>query len=152
MAGYNLDRFKSAQDGGIYEEALKEARNGEKRNHWMWFIFPQMKGLGTSRSAELYGIENPGEAKAYLEDPVLGARLREICAALLEQPQSDPEIIFGFPDYLKLRSSMTLFDLVSPKDVFADILDKFYHGESDQSTLSIINSQNGNGKAECPED
>lgn len=139
---YELDRFRSAQNKGAYELALDEVRHGEKRSHWMWFIFPQIKGLGSSPTAEYYGIENLCEAKAFLEDPVLGGRLRGICAALLEQAESDPEKIFGFPDYMKLRSSMTLFDLVSPNDVFANVLDRFYGGERDHATISIINSQN----------
>lgn len=136
----NLDRFTSAQEGGVYEQALGEVLNGCKRTHWMWFIFPQLKGLGSSMAADYYGIKNLDEARAYLEDALLGERLRGICAALLEQPESDPERIFGFPDYLKLRSSMTLFDIVSPNDVFAKVLDRFYQGERDGVTLSILDS------------
>lgn len=137
----DLERFKSAQERGVYARALDEVRHGAKRNHWMWFVFPQMKGLGMSPASEYYGIESIIEAKAYLKDAVLGERLREICAALLEQPESDPEKIFGYPDGLKLRSSITLFDLVSPNDVFVSVLDRFYGAERDAATISIINSQ-----------
>lgn len=123
---YHLERFKEAQAGGVYEQALSEIRSGHKKSHWMWFIFPQIKGLGFSPTARFFEIKSLAEAQAYLDDSLLGSRLREISSALLEQGNSDPYKIFGYPDDMKLHSSMTLFDHVSQNDIFAKILDKFY--------------------------
>lgn len=133
----DLERFKSAQRRCL-EDALEEISQGCKRSHWMWFVFPQLRGLGISRIAEFYGIDGAGEAKAYLADPNLAASLRRACGALLAQNEDDPDMVFGWPDTLKLRSSMTLFDFVSPNDVFAKVLDRFYKGERDGLTLDML--------------
>lgn len=135
---HNLSRYKEAQANGTYETALREIRNGKKTSHWMWFVFPQIKGLGHSAAADFYGLAGAAEAARYLEDEILGGRLREICQALLEQPETDAEAVFGFPDDLKLRSSMTIFDYVAPNDIFGKVLAKFYAGERDGLTLDLI--------------
>lgn len=137
---YLLKRFREAQDRGVYERALAEVRAGSKRSHWMWFIFPQIDGLGFSPTTEFYAIKSVDEARAYLADEVLGTRLREICQALLDLEDSDPGEIFGYPDDLKLKSSLTLFDYVSPGDLFATLLDKFYGGDRDKRSLELIGS------------
>ena len=138
---YNLDRFKGAQ-ALDYAKALHEIRSGRKRSHWMWYIFPQVKGLGHSSMAEYYGISGIDEARAYLADPVLGARLVEISEALLELEDKDAAGIFGYPDVLKLRSSMTLFAAVGGEDsVFQRVLEVYYHGSRDEQTMNIIGRQ-----------
>ena len=125
---YNLDRFKRAQEYD-FSIALQEVKEGRKRSHWMWYIFPQLKGLGHSGMADYYGISGAEEASAYLADPVLGSRLREICEALLLVKEKSAERIFGYPDVIKLRSSMTLFAIVSEEgSVFQQVLDKYYGG------------------------
>ena len=125
-----------------YEKALEEIKTGMKRTHWMWFIFPQLRGLGMSNMAYKYGIADLDEAKAYLAHDVLGARLIEISTELLKLEESDPEIIFGDIDAMKLRSSMTLFSLVSEKDsVFHRVLQKFFKGKSDAKTLKLLASE-----------
>ncbi|MCR4883614.1 MAG: DUF1810 domain-containing protein [Clostridiales bacterium] len=135
---YDLERFKKAQ-AFSYDSALREVRNGLKTSHWMWYIFPQVRGLGHSSMADFYGISGEEEARAYLADPVLGGRLNEICEALMELEDRDAGAIFGFPDVLKLRSSMTLFAEVSgPDSVFQQVLDAYYHGEKDERTLQIL--------------
>ena len=135
---YNLNRFISAQ-AYDYDNALREVRNGRKTSHWMWYIFPQAKGLGSSSMADYYGIGSEEEAEAYLAEPVLGPRLIEISEALLELENKDAARIFGFPDVLKLRSCMTLFAAVSGEDsVFQKVLDAYYHGEKDEQTLKIL--------------
>ena len=135
---FELYRFVNAQLTS-YDRALSEIRSGKKRSHWMWFIFPQMKGLGTSQAAELYGIENLEEAAAYLQHPVLGNRLLEISKALLELPVNNATAILGTPDDLKLCSSMTLFALIPGADpVFQLILNKFYKGMPDAKTLLLL--------------
>ena len=131
---YDLERFLEAQKLD-YMSALNEIKDGEKRSHWIWYIFPQIKGLGHSYNSEFYGISSKEEAKAYLEHPVLGARLREITQALLDCGQPSADDIFGFPDVLKVRSCMTLFDLVSPNDIFNDVLYKYYEGQRCEKTL-----------------
>lgn len=133
-----LDRFIKAQERD-YETALAEIRGGRKRSHWMWYIFPQVKGLGYSEMAQHYGIAGLEEAEAYLQHPVLGKRLLEISHALLALPGNNATQIFGSPDDLKLRSSMTLFALVPEADsVFGAVLDKFYAGKKDQATVDLI--------------
>ena len=134
---YDLDRFVTAQERR-YAFALQEIRDGRKQGHWMWYIFPQMKGLGHSEKSQYYGIESAEEAKAYLAHPVLGKRLQEISIALLGLPTSDPQTVFGYTDSLKLRSSMTLFYQVSHFIVFERVLKKFFGGELDQKTISIL--------------
>jgi uncharacterized protein (DUF1810 family) len=136
-----LERFKRAQEQA-YETALAEIRNGRKRSHWMWYIFPQIAGLGSTDISRYYAIRDIREATDYLVDETLGIRLINICKALLELETSDAHAVFGSPDDLKLRSSMTLFDAVPATfPVFGQVLDKFYGGERDQRTLDILKSQ-----------
>ena len=106
---FDLERFVAAQDGGVHERALAELRAGRKTSHWMWFVFPQLDGLGRSPTAQAYAIRSLAEARAYLEHPLLGPRLRECCEALLAAEADDPAAVMGAVDALKLRSSMTLF-------------------------------------------
>lgn len=136
----SLCRFHEAQRE-TFGGALAEISAGGKRGHWMWFIFPQLKGLGFSFMADYYGLDGIGEAKAYLGDPVLCRRLHEICDALLGQPNRDAEEIFGHVDALKLRSSMTLFDMAEPYGVFGDILDEFFNGEEDPLTIRLLQKE-----------
>lgn len=132
-----IDRFLQPQETA-YPIALKEIRNGRKVSHWMWYIFPQLRGLGQSTSAWYYGVEDLEEARAYLVHPVLGQRLREITQAALELPESDPMKIFGYPDHMKFRSCMTLFAQVSSDDLFQKALDKFFAGQEDGLTLELL--------------
>ncbi len=136
---FYLARFKNAQDFGVYETALQEVKNGRKTTHWMWYIFPQLRGFGHSRNTWFYGITGADEARAYLDDELLGGRLREICQALLDLPAADPSEIFSH-DWMKLGSSMTLFDYVSPDDIFKKVLDKFFSGSADPVTISKLRS------------
>ena len=131
---YDLERFISAQKT-IYAQALKEIREGQKKGQWMWYIFPQIKGLGHSYNSEFYGISSKEEAKAYLNHPVLGARLREITQALLDNNNKTADDILGYPDVLKVRSCMTLFDLVSPNDIFNEVLYKYFEGQRCDKTI-----------------
>ena len=139
---YDLERFLQAQDSGwgSYNDALKEIREGKKLSHWIWYVFPQIKGLGHSYNSEFYGISGKDEAKAYLEHAVLGIRLREITKALLECGNPSANDILGFPDVLKVKSCMTLFDLVSPNDIFKEVLDKYYEGKTCEKTLWRLGS------------
>ena len=135
---YDLERFYEAQEYD-YETALSEIRNGRKESHWMWYIFPQITGLGRSTTAEYYAIKSKEEAKGYIEDPVLGKRLIEISQALFQIESDDAEMVMGWPDNLKLRSCMTLFAEVAPEQpVFRNVLEKFYDGEMDGKTLDIL--------------
>ena len=131
---YDLQRFLEPQKYA-YLGALSEIKAGEKRGHWIWYIFPQIKGLGHSYNSEFYGISGTEEAKAYLNHPVLGLRLREITTALLNCGNPSADNILGFPDVLKVRSCMTLFDLVSPNDIFNDVLYKYYEGQRCDKTI-----------------
>ncbi|WP_256009739.1 DUF1810 domain-containing protein [Desertivirga xinjiangensis] len=134
----DLLRFISAQEQD-YAIALSEIKAGRKRSHWMWYIFPQMKGLGFSQMAQHYGIKDLAEATAYLAHPVLGGRLVEITKALLQLPGNDATYIMGSPDDMKLRSSMTLFAMVPGADpVFEAVLEKFFEGKKDDATLRLI--------------
>lgn len=133
----NLDRFIDAQEND-YERALSEIRNGRKESHWMWYIFPQVQGLGTSQTSRLYAIKDMREAKAFLAHPVLGERLVRICNELLKIRSNDALQIFGGPDQLKLKSSMTLFSCLNMHPVFDLVLDKFFQGRKDDRTLSIL--------------
>ena len=133
-ANYDLERFIEAQKYD-YDGALREIKNGLKQGHWIWYVFPQIKGLGHSYNSEFYGISSKEEAKAYLEHPVLGSRLREITQALLDYNNKTADDILGFPDVLKVRSCMTLFDLVSPNDIFNDVLYKYYEGQRCDKTI-----------------
>ena len=138
-APFQLQRFLMAQ-AGSYEVALQELRQGQKRSHWMWFIFPQAAGLGRSVMAEAYAIRSRAEAKAYLCHPVLGQRLEQCCEALLQHEGRPVRDILGAPDDLKLGSSLTLFAMVAPPDsIFQRVLDVFYSGQRDDRTVSFLN-------------
>ncbi len=142
---FNLERFQRAQTYD-YGTALREIRNGRKESHWMWYVFPQMKGLGHSSMADYYGISGTEEARAYLADPVLGPHLMEISEALMDLEDKNAAAIFGFPDVLKLRSSMTLFAAVSEENsVFQRVLDAYYHGEKDERTLELLRQEADSG-------
>ena len=132
---YDLSRFVNVQRK-VYLQALAEVRSGRKWDHWMWYVFPQLRGLGYSDLADFYGIENEEEAQQYLRDELLGRRLRDISAALLKLPDNDPVSVMGWPDNLKLRACMTLFEYVAgPYSVFGKVLEKFFDGERDPATL-----------------
>jgi len=133
-----LDRFVAAQEG-VYGPALGELREGRKRSHWMWFVFPQLAGLGRSETARFFGIASTAEARAYLAHPLLGARLREAAQALLAHRDARAETILGPVDALKLRSSMTLFEAVAADPApFASVLAAFFGGERDPATLALL--------------
>ena len=132
-----LERFVKAQKRD-YQLALAEVRAGKKQSHWIWYIFPQMYGLGHSCYANLYGIRDKKEAEEYLKHKILGKRLREITMALLEHDACSAEDIFGNLDAMKVRSSMTLFDIVSPKDIFDEILNKFYANQRCDITIRML--------------
>ena len=137
----SLDRFLKAQED-MYVTALQEIKNGEKESHWMWYIFPQLRGLGRSEMSYIYGINGVEEAKAYLEHPVLSARLIEISETLLEHPDVIIEDLIGDLDVIKLQSSMTLFASISePDSVFHKVLDCFYDGEMDLMTVNLYNGR-----------
>ena len=122
-----------------YQRALTEIKNGKKVSHWMWYIFPQLKGLGRSFTSEYYGIQDLDEAKAYLADPILGKHLIEICNALLSLDTNDATEVMGRPDDRKLKSSMTLFDAATESsDVFRLVLEKYYNGKKDYRTLEML--------------
>ncbi len=134
----DLSRFVKAQQYD-YDQALQEIRSGRKRSHWMWYIFPQIQGLGFSSTAQYYAIRDLQEAKDYLAHPVLGPRLREISSALLSLEGLSAHQIFGFPDDLKLRSCMTLFRLADLEDsLFEQVLEKYYDGIPDSKTVDIV--------------
>jgi uncharacterized protein (DUF1810 family) len=135
-----LDRFRTAQDeGDTYVQALAELQAGSKRSHWMWFVFPQLGGLGQSAMSRTYAIASLAEAQAYLADPVLGARLRQSAAALLEHEDADAERILGSVDALKLRSSMTLFARADPGEaLFAGVIERYFDGKHDPATNSLL--------------
>lgn len=133
-----LDKYLAAQRRD-YDDALREIRGGRKRSHWIWYIFPQLDGLGYSPTAQYYGLRDLEQAKDYMAHPVLGARLVEISEALLALPCSDPTAVMGYPDDLKLCSCMTLFELAAPEQpVFGKVLDKFYGGRRDPLTLRLL--------------
>jgi uncharacterized protein (DUF1810 family) len=137
---FDLNRFLSAQEG-VYDRVLAELRAGRKRTHWMWYIFPQIDGLGRSPTARQYAIKSLEEARRYLAHPLLGARLVECAEAVLAVQGLSASDIFGYPDDMKLCSSMTLFAWVSePRSVFERVLDKFYRGKRDTGTLQIVGS------------
>ena len=137
----NLERFIVPQDTS-YQKALEEVQNGKKVSHWMWYIFPQYIGLGESDISIYFSIKSKDEAEKYLEHEVLGMRLREITEALLELDGNDAVSIFGSIDAMKLKSSMTLFDVVSPHDIFESVLNKYYQGEKDDLTLQLLGVKN----------
>lgn len=136
----NLDRFISVQKY-VYEEALTEVKQGNKKSHWMWFIFPQIIGLGESDTAIYYSIVNIEEATKFLSHEILGKRLREITSELLKLKTNDPEEIFGEIDAVKLKSSMTLFDCVEENSIFDEVLKKYFNGQRDELTLNKLDQQ-----------
>lgn len=136
----NLDRFISVQKY-VYEEALTEVKQGNKKSHWMWFIFPQIIGLGESDTAIYYSIVNIEEATKFLSHEILGKRLREITSELLKLKTNDPEEIFGEIDAMKLKSSMTLFDCVEENSIFDEVLKKYFNGQRDELTLNKLDQQ-----------
>ena len=138
-SGYNLERFIDAQEAS-YEIALSEIKTGRKKSHWMWYIFPQIQGLGFSETSKFYAIKDIDEARAFVEHPVLGERLISICNALLQLETNNAHKIFGSPDDLKLQSSMTLFSSLNINPVFQKVLEKFFNGIKDDKTLQIIGS------------
>jgi uncharacterized protein (DUF1810 family) len=142
---HDLGRFVDAQVGD-YERALGEIKSGRKRSHWMWYVFPQIYGLGFSSMSQRYAIKSIAEARAYLDHPLLGRRLVECCDAALSVEGRSAHEIFGSPDDLKLKSCATLFASVSPPDsVFARLLDKYYKGERDDKTLRLIGKTESSG-------
>lgn len=132
-----LQRFVAAQ-ATCYPDALAELRAGRKRTHWMWFVFPQIAGVGHSEMAQRYAIASRAEAKAYLAHEILGPRLRDCTQALLAVPDKTANAIFGTPDDIKFRSCMTLFDAVAPNDIFDEALARFYGRQRDTSTLDRL--------------
>jgi uncharacterized protein (DUF1810 family) len=138
----DLDRFVEAQ-AGVHGEALDEIRRGRKTSHWIWFVFPQLAGLGRSETSRYYAIADLGEARAYLAHPVLGPRLREAARAALEAPAGlSARQIFGEIDAVKLRSSMTLFSQAAPDDpLFDDVLERYFGGEPDQRTIQLFGGE-----------
>jgi uncharacterized protein (DUF1810 family) len=137
---YHLSRFVQAQDqGGAYVQALAELHHGRKVSHWMWFVFPQLAGLGRSAMAQRYAISGPSEARAYVEHEVLGARLEESSRAVAKHSSRRAEDIFGAVDAVKLRSSMTLFTAVAPEaETFATVLRLFFDGQPDPATRQLL--------------
>ena len=136
---FDLERFVSAQAAN-YDAALAEIRAGDKRSHWMWYVFPQIAGLGRSSMAQRYAIGSRAEAQAYLDHPLLGARLRDCVAALADVPDPDPVRVFGDIDATKLRSSLTLFEAASGEPAFGDALDRWFGGRRDDATLWLLDA------------
>lgn len=144
-----MQRFVDAQQR-CFDAVLAELRAGRKRTHWMWFVFPQLKALGRSQTAQYYGIDNLDDAIAYLAHPLLGARLKACVQALLAQPCTDPHDIFGYPDDLKFRSCLTLFRAAAPHEpVFDRALTVFYGGHADEATLALLSSPGIHCRATC---
>ena len=140
----DINRFLEAQNVPYfsgYKQALEEIKNGKKTNHWIWYIFPQLRCLGRSSTATYYGIADKSEAQRYLANAILGQRLREISAALLAHTDKRAEEILGVTDAIKVRSCMTMFDLLSPNDIFGEILDSFYGGERCEITLKVMTAE-----------
>lgn len=133
----DVSRFIKAQEN-MYETALAEVRNGRKESHWIWFVLPQLRGLGHSYNSNYYGLNGLEEARQYLDNSILKARLVEIIKSLMSLPTNNPESVFGKIDAMKLKSSMTLFDMAVPNDIFARVLDKFFNGQRDKRTISIV--------------
>ena len=136
MDSFDLQRFVTAQ-APVYAQVLNELRDAYKRSHWMWFVFPQLRGLGVSSTAQFYGLTGLDEARAYLEHPVLGARLRECTALVMAARAQSLHAVFGSPDDIKFCSCMTLFDRVAPDDLFVLALDRWCDGRRDERTLSM---------------
>jgi uncharacterized protein (DUF1810 family) len=142
---FDLARFVNAQ-AGVFDNALDELRAGRKRNHWMWFVFPQLKELGVSPTAQFYGLSDVAEATAYLEHPVLRPRLDLAVSAVLSSPASNLNVLFGSPDDLKFRSSMTLFAIAGPDGPYQSALDQWCGGEADHRTVELL-SWAANGRS-----
>ena len=147
-APVDLTRFVTAQeDGGTYAAALRELRSGRKRSHWIWFVFPQVEGLGRSETARYYALAGVEEARAYLAHPVLGPRLRECADVLVALPDRDAQAVFGGIDAMKLRSSLTLFGRAADDEEdrarFRGVLDHFFGGAEDEETLSRLDPDHG---------
>lgn len=138
-----MNRFLIAQER-VFDQALFEIQSGKKRTHWMWFVFPQLKGLGFSEMAQYYSIQSLDEAKEYLNHPILGQRLKHITHELLLLSENDANVVFGSPDDMKLKSCMTLFSLIdsSKERVFRKVLDKYFNGEVDVKTIDLIHEEN----------
>jgi uncharacterized protein (DUF1810 family) len=136
---FDLERFVRAQTAD-YERALSELRDGKKRSHWMWYIFPQIEGLGNSPMSHRYSIKGAAEARAYLDHPILGPRLRECAAVVRDIVGRSALDIFGSPDDMKLRSSATLFASVVDDGVFEQLLQKYFNGQHDSETLRLLHS------------
>ena len=134
---FDLNRFVSAQDK-VYDRVLAELENGRKQSHWMWYIFPQLDGLAQSATSKHYAIKSSSEAMAYLNHPVLGRRLIECTDTILGIKGKTVSEIFGYPDDLKLKSSMTLFSEVAANSIFSFVLDKYFQGERDTKTLQLL--------------
>ena len=135
---FDLERFVEAQTG-VYEGVLRELRAGRKTGHWIWFIFPQLAGLGRSETSRFYGIASLDEARAYLDHPVLGPRLRECVDAVVATSGATADQIFGSLDAMKVRSSMTLFHRAAPDEpLFVEVLERFYGGVADAATDSLL--------------
>jgi uncharacterized protein (DUF1810 family) len=136
---YDLERFVTAQEP-VFEAAVRELKAGRKRSHWMWFVFPQLRGLGSSPMAQRYGIGSLEEARAYLAHPLLGARLRRCTQLVNEVEGRDAETIFGYPDHLKFRSCMTLFEAAAGADaaLFSRALQRYFAGEGDSLTREML--------------
>ena len=132
MTTYNLKRFIDAQEK-VYNSVLSELKSGHKHTHWIWYIFPQIQGLGKSETAIYYSIKDNIEASKYIEHPLLGKRLNE-CTSII----ANHHVVFPYPDDLKLKSSMTLFSEISDNEVFKNILDKYYNGEKDNKTIMLL--------------
>lgn len=135
-----MERFIEAQERH-YQLALTEVQAGKKQSHWIWYIFPQMRGLGRSYFAHMYGIRDREEAEEYLNHQVLGKRLREITAALLAHEERTAEEIFGDLDAMKVRSCMTLFDIISPEDIFSEVLRRFYSNTKCEITIAMLSKK-----------
>lgn len=134
---FDLNRFISAQNK-VYDRVVAELKNGRKRSHWMWYVFPQLNGLAQSTTSKYYAIKSREEAMAYLKHPLLGARLRECCDLILAIERKTVSQIFGYPDDRKLKSSMTLFSEVSTDPIFIRVLDRYFPGERDAKTLQLL--------------
>jgi uncharacterized protein (DUF1810 family) len=141
MDNDNLQRFVEAQNK-VYNRVVSELKSASKQSHWMWFIFPQLSGLGRSAVAERYAIQSLAEARDYLQHPILGARYMECIGILLAIENRSAEQIFGYPDVLKLHSSVTLFQEAEPRKEFAALLEKYYGGEADGKTLQLLHPTN----------
>lgn len=143
----DLNRFLKTQEN-VYDNALFEIKSGRKQSHWMWFVFPQFKGLGFSETSKFYSIQSLDEAKKYLNHPILGSRLRKISNELLLLNENDAHKAFGSPDDLKLKSSMTLFSFIdkSEEKPFEKVLGKYFNGEADQKTIELINERRTNSE------